>query len=218
MMLGHIGRLGMTKRAAIYVRVSTDKQTIENQLRELRQIAKRRGWEVVHEYRDAGISGAKGRDARPGLDEMLNDAQRRRFDIVMAWAIDRLGRSLLDLLGTIQTLEHCGVDIYLDQQAIDTTTPAGRLMFQVTGAFAEFERSMIKQRINAGLKRAIEQGKQLGRPRISVEIEKRIQGLLRAKKGMLAIAKEVGVGSGTVQRIAWEMRGERPFDGVGGAA
>ena len=157
----------MTKRAAIYVRVSTDKQTIENQLRELHQIAKRRGWEVIKEYRDAGISGSKGREARPGLDEMLNDAQRRRFDIVMAWAIDRLGRSLLDLLGTIQTLEHCGVDLYLDQQAIDTTTPAGRLMFQVTGAFAEFERSMIKQRINAGLKRAVDAGKQLGRPRIA---------------------------------------------------
>jgi DNA invertase Pin-like site-specific DNA recombinase len=209
----------MTRRAAIYVRVSTDKQTIENQLRELHQIAKRRGWEVVQEYRDAGISGAKGRDARPGLDEMLNDAQRRRFDIVMAWAIDRLGRSLLDLLGTIQTLEHCGVDLYLDQQAIDTTTPAGRLMFQVTGAFAEFERSMIKQRINAGLKRAAEQGKQLGRPRISPELEKRIQGLLRTKMGMLAIAKELGVGSGTVQRIAREMAGAgRPFDDASDAA
>jgi DNA invertase Pin-like site-specific DNA recombinase len=208
----------MTKRAAIYVRVSTDKQTIENQLRELHQIAERRGWEVVREYRDAGISGAKGRETRPGLDEMLNDAQRRRFDIVMAWAIDRLGRSLLDLLGTIQMLEHCGVDLYLDQQAIDTTTPAGRLMFQVTGAFAEFERSMIKQRINAGLKRAVEQGKQLGRPRIPPEVEKQIQDLLRTKKGMLAIAKEVGVGSGTVQRIAREMRGESPFDDVGEAA
>jgi predicted site-specific integrase-resolvase len=95
-------------RAAIYVRVSTDKQTIENQLRELRQIAERRGWEVVHEYHDAGISGAKSREARPGLDQMLKDAQRRRFDVVMAWAIDRLGRSLIDLLGTIQTLEGCG--------------------------------------------------------------------------------------------------------------
>ena len=140
----------MQKRAAIYVRVSTDKQTVENQIRELRQIAARRGWEVVHEYRDAGISGSKGRDARPGLDEMLKDAQRRRFDVVMAWAIDRLGRSLIDLLGTIQTLEHCNVDLYLDQQAIDTTTPAGRLMFQVTGAFAEFERGMIKQRSTPG--------------------------------------------------------------------
>ena len=108
----------MNKRAAIYVRVSTDRQTIENQLRELRQIAERRGWEVVHEYHDAGISGVKGREARPGLDEMLNDVQRRRFDVVMAWAIDRLGRSLIDLLGTIQTLEVCGVDLYLDQQSM----------------------------------------------------------------------------------------------------
>ena len=96
-------------------------------LRELRQIAECRGWEVIHEYHDAGVSGAKGREARPGLDEMLKDAQRRRFDIVMAWAIDRLGRSLIDLLGTIQALEACGVDLYLDQQSIDTTTPAGRL-------------------------------------------------------------------------------------------
>src|ERR1700730_3028449 len=167
-----------TKRAAIYVRVSTDKQTVENQLRELHQIAERRGWQVVEEYHDAGISGAKGRESQPGLDKMLEDAQRRRFDVVMAWAIDRLGRSLLDLLGTIQTLEQCGVDMYLDQQA------------QVTGAFAEFERSMIKQRINAGLERAVEQGKQLGRPRIAPELEKRIRDLLRAKKGMLAIAKE----------------------------
>jgi DNA invertase Pin-like site-specific DNA recombinase len=98
----------------------------------------------------------------PGLDEMLKDAQRRRFDVVMAWAIDRLGRSLIDLLGTIQTLEACAVDLYLDQQAIDTTTPTGKLMFQITGAFAEFERSMIRQRVRAGLKRAVEAGKQLG--------------------------------------------------------
>ena len=208
----------MTKRAAIYVRVSTDKQTIENQLRELHQIAKRRGWEVVKEYRDAGISGSKGREARPGLDEMLNDAQRRRFDIVMAWAIDRLGRSLLDLLGTIQTLEHCGVDLYLDQQAIDTTTPAGRLMFQVTGAFAEFERSMIKQRINAGLKRAVDAGKRLGRPRIDPVLEKRIQSQLRAGKGMLKVAAECGVGSGTVQRIKREMEEAGPLDRVSAVA
>src|SRR3984885_1760732 len=201
----------MTKRAAIYVRVSTDKQTIENQLRELHQIAERRGWEVVHEYRDAGISGSKGRDARPGLDEMLRDAQRRQFDLLMAWAIDRLGRSLIDLLGTIQTLEACSVDLYLDQQSIDTTTPAGRLMFQVTGAFAEFERSMIRQRVNAGLKRAVDAGKQLGRPRIDPALEKRIQNQLRAGKGMLKVAAECGVGSGTVQRIKREMEEGRPL-------
>jgi DNA invertase Pin-like site-specific DNA recombinase len=195
----------MDKRAAIYVRVSTDKQTIDNQLRELRQIAERRGWEVVHEYNDAGISGAKSREARPGLDQMLKDAQRRRFDVVMAWAIDRLGRSLIDLLGTIQALEACGVDLYLDQQSIDTTTPAGRLMFQITGAFAEFERSMIRQRVRAGLKRAVEKGSKLGRPKIGAELEKRIQAQLRRGKGILATAKELAVGTGTVHRIARAM-------------
>jgi DNA invertase Pin-like site-specific DNA recombinase len=204
----------MHKRAAIYVRVSTDRQTVENQVRELRQIAERRGWEVVTEYHDAGISGAKGRDDRPGLDEMLKDAQRRRFDVAMAWAIDRLGRSLIDLLGTIQALEACGVDLYLDQQSIDTTTPAGRLIFQITGAFAEFERSMIRQRVRAGLKRAKEAGKRLGRPRIPAELQKRIQGQLRAGKGMLAIARDLGAGTGTVQRIAREMKAARPFDGA----
>ena len=199
----------MKKRAAIYVRVSTDKQTVENQLRELRQIAERRGWQVVEEYHDAGISGAKGRDQRPGLDRMLKDASRRRFDVVMAWAIDRLGRSLIDLLGTIQNLEAASVDLFLEQQSIDTTTPAGKLMFQVTGAFAEFERSMIRQRVNAGLRRAVEQGKQLGRPRVSPAIEKRILSHLRKGMGILKTAKTLGVGTGTVQRIKAEMSG--PF-------
>jgi DNA invertase Pin-like site-specific DNA recombinase len=207
----------MDKRAAIYVRVSTDRQTIENQLRELHQIAERRGWEVVQEYHDAGASGAKSREARPGLDQMLKDAQRGRFDVVMAWAIDRLGRSLIDLLGTIQALETCSVDLYLDQQSIDTTTPTGRLMFQITGAFAEFERSMIRQRINAGLKRAIESGKQLGMPRIDPAMEKRIQAQLRAKKGMLAIARDLKVGTGTVQRVKREMDAAGPFEGAAAA-
>jgi DNA invertase Pin-like site-specific DNA recombinase len=201
----------MQKRAAIYVRVSTDKQTVENQLRELHQIAERRGWQVVEEYHDAGISGAKGRDQRPGLDEMLKDASKRRFDVVMAWAIDRLGRSLIDLLGTIQGLEASGVDLFLEQQAIDTTTPAGKLMFQVTGAFAEFERSMIRQRVKAGLRRAVEQGKQLGRPKIDSAIERRIQSHLRKGTGILKVARIVGVGTGTVQRIKEEMEGG-PFE------
>ena len=119
----------------LYVRVSTDKQTVENQELQLRQIAERRGWEVVEVYNDAGISGAKDRKQRPGLDRMLNDASRRKFDVVMAWAIDRLGRSLIDLLKTIQHLEACGVDLYLDQSNIDTTTPMGKLVFSITGAF-----------------------------------------------------------------------------------
>jgi DNA invertase Pin-like site-specific DNA recombinase len=149
---------------------------------------------------------------------MLKDAQRRQFDVVMAWAIDRLGRSLIDLLGTIQVLEACGVDLYLDQQSIDTTTPAGRLMFHITGAFAEFERGMIRQRVRAGLKRAVESGgKQLGRPKIDPAMEKRIQAQLRTKKGMLAIARDLKVGTGTVQRVKREMEAAGPFDGAAAA-
>jgi len=156
------------ERAALYVRVSTDAQTVENQIRELRQVAGRRGWDVVEVYSDAGISGAKGRNGRPGLDIMLKDASRRKFDIVMAWAIDRVGRSLSDFL------EACGVDLYLDQQAIDTTTPMGKLVFQVAGAFAEFERTMIRQRVKAGLKRAVAQGVKLGRPKIDSATERKV--------------------------------------------
>src|SRR5262249_16545699 len=140
------------------------------------------------------------------------EAQRRKFDVIMAWAIDRLGRSLIDLLGTIQTLEACGVDLYLDQQSIETTTPAGKLMFLVCGAFAEFERSMIRQRIHAGLKRAVAQGTQLRTRRIGPALEERIQAQLRLGKGMGKVARECGVGTGTVQRVQQEMKG--PFVGA----
>jgi DNA invertase Pin-like site-specific DNA recombinase len=194
-----------TKRAAIYVRVSTDHQTVENQHRELEQIAQRRGWDVVGFYQDTGISGAKGRAERPGLDALLKDARRRRFDVVMAWAIDRMGRSLIDLLHVIQELETAGVDLYLDQQNIDTTSPTGRLLFQITGAFAEFERQMIRQRVNLGLKRARANGKTLGRPRtVTGERERAILAALANGKGIQAVAKSVGVGVSAVQRVKRE--------------
>lgn len=189
------------KRAAIYLRVSTDQQTTENQRLELERVAAARGWQIMAVYEDAGISGAKGRDKRPGLDKMLKDASKRRFDVVMAWAIDRLGRSLIDLLGTIQTPEACGVDLYLDQQAIDTTTPAGKLMFQVTGAFAEFERSMIRQRVNAGLARAKAKGVRLGRRPVGTKIEERIRELRQSGMGILKIARTLGIGTSAVQRV-----------------
>jgi DNA invertase Pin-like site-specific DNA recombinase len=190
-----------TKRAAIYLRVSTTGQTVENQQRELEQIAERRGWTVVAVYEDAGISGAKGRDQRPGFDRMLKDASRRKFDVVMAWAIDRLGRSLIDLLATIAHLEAVSVDLYLDQQNIDTTTPAGKLLFQITGAFAEFERSMIRQRVNAGLARARAQGKRLGRPTLPADKEATVRELLASGTGIGKTARLVGVGISAVQRI-----------------
>jgi DNA invertase Pin-like site-specific DNA recombinase len=193
------------KRAALYLRVSTTGQTVENQRRELEQIAAHRGWTVTEIYEDNGISGAKGRDQRPGFDQMLKDASRRKFDVVMVWAIDRMGRSLRDLLDTIEHLEATGVDLYLDQQNIDTTTPAGKLLFQVTGSFAEFERSMIRQRVNAGLARARAQGKRLGRPRVDHRIAARVRDELTKGTGVVKTAKALGIGVGTVQRIKREM-------------
>jgi DNA invertase Pin-like site-specific DNA recombinase len=211
----------MSKRAALYVRVSTDKQSesIENQNRVLRQIAERRGWTVVEVYTDEGISGAKGRDKRPALDAMLNDASRRKFDVVIAWAIDRVGRSLIDLLSTIQDLEAAGVDLYLDQQNIDTTTPMGRLLFQVTGAFAEFERSMIRQRVQVGLnsiKAKIAKDKKfvtkagivrsrLGRPGAEPHQLEQARQLLAAGKGIINTAKECKLGTSTVHKLKRKM-------------
>src|SRR6185295_1201194 len=204
--------MGKAKRAALYVRVSTDHQSVENQIRELKQVAERRGWTVVETYRDAGISGAKGRDKRPGLDGMLKDASRRKFDVVMSWAIDRLGRSLIDLLGTIEHLQEVGVDLYLDQQHIDTTTPAGKLLFQITGAFAEFERSMIRQRVRAGLsvikEKIARDGKfeskagvvrrRLGRPGAEPDKIERARRELAKGIGIGKVARTVGLGVGTV--------------------
>jgi DNA invertase Pin-like site-specific DNA recombinase len=190
----------------MYVRVSTDRQTVENQVAKLTDVANARGWQIVATFSDAGISGAKGRRERPGLDDMLKQAQRGRFDVVMAWAIDRIGRSLIDLLGTIQHLDACKVDLYLDQQQIDTTTPSGRLLFQVTGAFGEFERSMIRERVNAGLARAKAQGKTLGRLR-KVDAGQKAAVIRLRKQGMgiLKIAREIGTGTSYVQRIVAEL-------------
>jgi DNA invertase Pin-like site-specific DNA recombinase len=193
------------KRAALYVRVSTDRQTVENQIAQLTKIAKGRGWQIVQTFTDAGISGGKGRKDRPGLDEMLKQAQRHRFDVVMAWAIDRIGRSLIDLLGTIQHLEACGVDLYLDQQAIDTTTPAGKLMFHVTGAFAEFERSLMRQRIHAGLERAVANGKTLGRPLNDPHAVVKARQLLGKGLGINKVARQVGLSNSTVARLKTEL-------------
>lgn len=189
------------KRAALYLRVSTTEQTTENQERELRAVAERAGWEITAVYRDEGFSGAKGRDKRPGLDAMLKGAVRREFDIVAAWKLDRLGRSLQDLLGTLSEIKGAGLDLYLHQQAIDTSTPMGKMVFQLLGMFAEFERDMIRERVNAGIARAKAKGQRFGRPKVDAEVEEYIREQLRAGHGMLKVAKMAGVGSGTVQRV-----------------
>src|SRR6185312_7084470 len=146
------------KRVGIYLRVSTDSQTTDNQRRELETIAARSGWEVVGIYEDAGISGAKGREKRPGFDRLLRDATARKVDMIAAWSVDRLGRSLQHLVGLLQELQALKCDLYLHQQAIDTSTPSGRAMFQMCGVFAEFERAIIVERVKAGLKRAKRDG------------------------------------------------------------
>lgn len=188
----------MSKRAALYLRVSTDRQTVENQRRELEAVAQRSGWEIVELYEDAGISGAKGRDERPAFDKLCKDATRRKFDIVMAWSVDRLGRSLVDLVGFLKELHATGVDLYLDKQAIDTTTPGGKAMFGMMGVFAEFEREMIKDRVNAGLARAKAAGTKLGRPKIAEEIAARVLELKAGGATIRAIAGEVGISTGKV--------------------
>jgi len=189
------------KRVAIYARVSTNGQSTENQTDELREVAKRHGWEVVAEYIDHGVSGAKGRDKRPQFDAMCKAAVRREFDLIMAWSVDRLGRSLQHLVEFLSEIHAKDVDLYLHQQGLDTTTPAGKAMFQMSAVFAEFERAMIRERVNAGLARARAKGKQLGRPKTLRTGQIEAIKVARAEgKSLRAVAKEVGTSLGTVQR------------------
>jgi len=195
----------MTKRrVAVYTRVSTDGQTVANQLRELRAVAKRHGWRVVKEFNDKGISGANGREKRPGFDALCKGAVRRDFDLVMAWSVDRLGRSLQHLVSFLSDIHANGVDLYLHQQGIDTTTPTGKAMFQMCGVFAEFERAMIQARINAGLARAKAQGKVLGRPKVNGDTEKAVLAGIAQGTGKRKLAKQLGIGVSTVKRILAE--------------
>jgi len=164
------------------------------------------GCEIVHVYRDEGISGAKGRNGRPAFDALCKGAARREFDIVMAWSVDRLGRSLQDLVAFLTELHALKVDLYLHQQGVDTTTPGGKALFQMMGVFAEFERSIIQDRIHAGLARARAQGKRLGRPSIPVTIERKIRDALKkGGTGIRKLAAKHQVGVGTVQRIKREL-------------
>lgn len=192
-------------RAALYARVSTDRQSTETQLRELRQAAQRLGWEVVGEFIDQGVSGAKGRKDRPKLDALLKGVARKDFDIVASWSVDRLGRSLIDLVNMLQELHSTGVDLYLHLQGINTTTPAGKALFGMMGVFAEFERGMIQERVRAGLARAkakgTRSGNPIGRPVVSAAIEDRIRELRAEGVGMLKIATRAGCGVSVVQRV-----------------
>src|SRR6516225_3888221 len=189
----------MSKRIALYLRVSTTDQTVENQQRELQAVAERHGWNVVAVFTDAGISGTKGRDKRPGYDELCRGIARREFDQVAAWSVDRLGRSLQELVGLLGELHAKGVDLYLHQQGIDTGTPAGKAMFQMMGVFAEFERAMIVERVKAGLSRARADGKRLGRPRLDAAA---IRAELAQGVSLRQTARRLGCSLSTVKRVA----------------
>lgn len=203
----------MTKRVAIYARVSTDGQTVENQLRDLRAVADRLGWTVVAVYNDEGVSGAKGRDQRPGFDRMLKGVARREFDLIAAWSVDRLGRSLQHLVGFLSEINARGIDLYLHTQGLDTSTPAGRALFGMLGVFAEFERAILIDRVKAGIGRAKSQGKHCGRPRLDPAKAETIRRLLVSGQSMAKVAKAVGVGVGTAHRIAQNVANDRDDDG-----
>lgn len=179
------------KRAVLYLRVSKNEQTIENQRIELERVAAAKGWKVIATFKDEGISGAFGREVRAQYDLMLKQGVQAKFDVVLAWDVSRLSRSLVDLVTTLDELHACGIDLYLHQQAIDTTTPAGKAMFQMCGVFAEFERGILSERVKAGLNRAREQGKVLGRPMKIANIK--------------AIVKDRSLGK-TIREIAIEQR------------
>lgn len=197
------------KRAAIYVRVSTDQQSVENQLRVLQDIAQRSGWTIVEVFADEGISGAKGRDKRPGFDALLKAIARREIDIVAAWSVDRLGRSLSDLVGFLSDIQARGCDLYLHQQAIDTSTPSGRMLFQMLGVFAEFERSLITARVKAGQDRARARGVRFGRPSLPEDRLDRVRkALADGRSSIRTIAKKTRVSTATVMRVKRSMNGQ----------
>ncbi|HEX7876122.1 MAG TPA: recombinase family protein [Sphingobium sp.] len=190
------------KRIAIYTRVSTDSQTTENQRRELLAVAERNGWHIVAEISDQGISGAKGRDQRPGLDTLMKMIARREIDMVATWAVDRLGRSLQHLVTFLTEIQAKGVDLYLHQQALDTSTPSGRAMFGMLSVFADFEREMIRSRIISGLARST---KKAGRPSLDPDKSDKIRRSLTKGVSINATAKKLKVGVATVHRIKVEM-------------
>src|SRR5215469_11054920 len=182
-------------QVALYARVSTfNGQDPEMQLAELRDYAGRRGWQIAEEYVDHGVSGSQ--ESRPALNRLMSDACRRRFDAVLVWKIDRFGRSLKHLVNALAELAALGVAFVSLRDNLDLSTPSGRLMFQIIGAMAEFERALIRERVRAGIRNARAKGKRLGRPRVTVDAS-RIASLRALGHSWAEIVAEMGVGKGT---------------------
>ncbi len=191
----------MVRKVAIYTRVSTLDQTIDNQLIELRDHCSKMGWEVVKEYADEGLSRALSRDKRPALNTLIKEAYRKRFDLVVCWDISRIGRSMKELVLFLSDMKDKGVGICSVRQGFDTSTSMGEMMFQFVGILSSWEREMIRERTLAGLERAKSEGKTLGRKKvINDEMTAKIVELRTAKKSIREIASEVGVSIGTVSK------------------
>lgn len=189
-------------KVAFYLRVSTDDQTIENQRRDLDEVAKRLGWDVVAVFADEGVSGAKGRDERPQFDELMKGVARKDFEMIAAWSVCRIGRSLVDLVTVLSDVRDKGIDLYFHKQGLETTTSAGRMMYQLLGIFSEYEREIIRSRVISGIERKrAENDGQWGRPTIGDWKTNRIKKQLKLGKGIREVARMVSVSPGTVSKI-----------------
>ena len=192
----------MNRKAVIYSRVSTSEQTVENQLRILREVAEKRGLEVVREISDEGISGAKGRNERPGFDELIKGSVKNEWDIILVWDVSRLGRSLKHLVSFLEDIQSAHCDMYIHQSGIDTSTASGKMMFGMLSVFSEFERSMIRERVIAGQQRAVANGVKLGRKtNVNDGIITAVYHMRQNNVPISRIAKDLQIGVGTVYKI-----------------
>ena len=189
-------------RVAIYGRVSTSEQTTDNQINFLQEIVSRNGWELVQTYVDEGISGTKGRDKRPEFDRLCKDMVRRKFNRILVWDISRLGRSLQHLVEFLNEVQSVNCHLYIHQSGLDTSTPSGRMMFQMVGVFSEFERSMISERVKLGLKRVRSKGTKLGRPtKIDEETKVEIWSLIDTGKSLSEVSRVLQISKMSVSRV-----------------
>jgi DNA invertase Pin-like site-specific DNA recombinase len=192
----------MNRKAVIYSRVSTNDQTIENQLQVLREVAEKKGYDVVSEISDEGISGAKGRDARKGFDELITGSIRKEWDIILVWDVSRLGRSLKHLVSFLEDVQSAKCDLYIHQSGIDTSTASGKMMFGMLSVFSEFERSMIRERVIAGQQRAKAEGKHIGRKsNLTDGVKTAVYQLRQNNVPIKRIAKDLQIGVGTVYKV-----------------
>jgi DNA invertase Pin-like site-specific DNA recombinase len=187
----------MSKKVAIYARVSTDRQTADSQLHEIREFVRRAKWTVYREYVDAGFSGKNTQ--RPAFTEMLDDARHRQFELLIVWKLDRLSRSLRDLITTLDEFGHLGIDFISYDNQLDTSSPSGKLVFNIIGAVAEFERDIIRERVRAGLANARIKGKKLGRPQIPKSDQRKIITLKKRGLSNRAIGKQLRIAESTVR-------------------